>query len=93
MQNTWAAYINNNQMFVVEYLHEKNAKYPDYGASYETFTNDSFLELETLSPMVVLEPEQCVVHTEEWKLVNDVKLISNKEEYIDIIIKEYIEKF
>jgi hypothetical protein len=40
--------------------------YPDMGCSFELFSNHEMLELETLSPIVSLDPGECVRHEEEW---------------------------
>jgi hypothetical protein len=71
--DTWGAYLLNGELFV------KNSRataapaaFPDYGCTFETFTNAGFLELETLGPMVELQPGESVEHTERWTLHRDV---------------------
>ena len=54
IEDGWAAYINDGHMFVKEYEHKTGERYPDYCSSYETYTNDRYMEMETLSPMKVL---------------------------------------
>jgi hypothetical protein len=41
----------------------------DLGCNTETFTNDLFLELETLSPLVRISPGGAAEHTERWSLI------------------------
>jgi hypothetical protein len=53
------------------------------GCSYETFTNQDFLELETLGPLTSLKPGQTVEHVERWSLHKGVKLSSFNEEELD----------
>lgn len=43
----------------------------DFGCNAQTFTNELFLELETLGPLLTLAPGQCVRHVEEWFLFDD----------------------
>ena len=76
-EDGWAAYANNNHLFVKNYNHIKGMMYPDYASSYETYTCDFMLEMESLSPLVLLEPEQTVEHTEVWNLYDNVKLPKN----------------
>ena len=57
--------------------------YPDFGCSFEMFTNADFLELETLSPLVELRPGQSVTHTENWSAHRNVRINSWKDEELD----------
>ena len=47
-EKQWAAYINKGCLFIKKYSHNMHAKYPDFGVSYETYTNKYFLEMESL---------------------------------------------
>jgi len=73
----WIAYARNNHLFVKKFEFHKNAMYPDYGCSIETFTNADMLEVETVAPMVRLEPGQAVEHVEHWFLFDNVPTPSN----------------
>jgi len=92
-EDGWAAYINNNHLFVKKYSHDRNAKYPDGGVSYETFDCDYMLEMESLSPLVLLEPEKEATHIEEWKLIDLVSMPASNEQQIDEIVDRYIKTF
>lgn len=86
----WAAYANHGNLFVKQFQHIDDVLYPDYSASsYETFTNDFMLEMETLSPLVLLEPEETIEHRETWSLFDHVQVPANEDE-IDQIILPYI---
>ncbi|SNX55291.1 hypothetical protein [Thermoanaerobacterium sp. RBIITD] len=89
-ENGWAAYFNHNHLFVKHFKHDENATYPDYNASYETYTTDWMMEMESLGPMVKLEPEASTSHVEEWELFDNVKRPSIDEKEIDELIKFYI---
>ena len=56
-RNTWGAYLLNGELFIKrsEAIAEP-AAYPDFGCTFEMFTNQDFLELETLGPMGTLAP-------------------------------------
>jgi hypothetical protein len=92
-EDGWGAYINNNHLFIKKYIHNGNAKYPDGGVSYETFTCDFMLEMESLSPLTLLEPDKEVTHIEEWDLVDVIDMPANDEEQIDKIVDKYIKIF
>ncbi len=66
--NTWAAYFLQGEAFLKQYQADPTKTYPDFGCSFETFTNADFLEVETLGPMTKLEPGQSVNHVERWSL-------------------------
>lgn len=70
----WGAYCIDNCMFVKIYRLLKDKKYPDYGANFETFTDNYMLELETLSPLQIVDTNQFIEHTEEWYLFDNVDM-------------------
>src|SRR5436853_500557 len=54
--DTWAAYLLRGDAFVKRTKADPSQTYPDFGCSFETFTNNDFLEVETLGPMTKLLP-------------------------------------
>ena len=68
----WAAYFNHGLCFLAKYEHQRGAAYPDFGCSWETFTADWGVELESLSPLTFLKPGRSVSHAEEWFLFDVV---------------------
>jgi len=64
----WACYLNNGSCFVCRHSHSESATYPDFGVSYETYTHDRMLEMETLSPLELVPPGAYVEHRERWEL-------------------------
>jgi hypothetical protein len=87
-EDGWAAYFNRDHLFVKYYSHNCNARYPDFGVSYETYTNDFMLEMETLSPLTLLDPDASVEHKETWELFDDVPAPRNEESSIEGILSE-----
>lgn len=65
----WAAYWIENATFVKYAPVVADAAYPDLGCVFETFTNGRMIELETLSPLVKLEPGRSVTHVEAWTVL------------------------
>lgn len=82
----WAAYFNNNQAFVKRYAHYEGEKYPDNGMSFETYTNDFMLEVESLSPLVTVQSGEMVEHIEVWNLTPDIEAPKNTEESIQAAV-------
>lgn len=89
-EDGWVAYINHGNMFVNRFKHYVDAKYPDFGVSYETYTTDYMLEMESLSPLKKVKPGETAEHIEKWELIPNVALNEINEENIDKIIKQNI---
>jgi hypothetical protein len=89
-EDGWAAYFNHGNLFIKRYMHQMGAKYPDFGVSYETYTTDFMMEMESLSPLTQVEPDATLSHMEEWELIGDVKMPSNDQDEIDEVIKKHI---
>jgi len=66
----WAAYLNQQQLFVKFVSYQPHKVYPDRGANYETFTNSEMVEMESVGPLVVLAPGgDSTEHVERWTLL------------------------
>ena len=65
---TWGAYFLNGDLFIKRYKADPGLRYPDFGCSFETFTNADILELETMGPLARVAPGEWVEHTERWEL-------------------------
>ncbi|KAJ49466.1 hypothetical protein BD780_000299 [Clostridium tetanomorphum] len=89
-QEGWAAYFNHNNLFIKKFNHHKEKKYPDFGVSYETYTNEFMTEMETLSPITNLQPNETLTHVERWELVKDVSFPGFNEEKLDEIVNREI---
>lgn len=83
---TWGAYLLNGELFVKQALADPKAKYPDFNCSFETFTNDEFLEIETLGPLTRLPTGATVDHLERWSLYRGVKLSSYTDAELDNVL-------
>jgi hypothetical protein len=84
--DTWAAYLLNGDVFVKRTKADPSKVYPDFGCSFETFTNDEFLEIETLGPMTLLRPGQTVELVEQWGLFRNAKLTQITDEELDNVL-------
>jgi hypothetical protein len=84
--DTWAAYLLNGEAFLKRTKPDASKNYPDFGCSFETFTNQDFLEIETLGPMTRLSPGQTVELVEHWGLFRNVNPTALTDEELDRIL-------
>lgn len=89
-QHGWAAYQIFGDMFVKYFYPNENGVYPDGGVSFETYTSEFIMEMETLGELKTVQPGETVCHKEAWKYVKDVPLCSDNEEEIDELAAKYI---
>jgi hypothetical protein len=90
-QNTWAAYILNDEVFVKRTGADPSRQYPDFGCSFETFTNNEFLEVETLGPLTKVTPGKTVELVEHWGLFRNVKIDAVTDDELDRAIQPLVE--
>ncbi len=67
----WLGYVLNDALLIKRFPYQANATYPDFGCSGEVFTNGEMLELESLGPIVDLQPGTTVEHVETWDLYRE----------------------
>lgn len=84
---TWGAYFLNGEMFLKRYDAGPVEKHPDMGASYETFTNADFLEIETMGPLEKVAHGGVVEHVEKWNLFKNAKPAEWTEKELDRILE------
>jgi hypothetical protein len=84
----WAAYNLDDNLLIKYFEFDPNAEYPDYGSNNEIYLNGSFLELETLGPIVNILPGGNAEHIEYWFLSKGN--IGNTEETIDKAVLQKI---
>lgn len=65
----WAAYLTGRVLFVKRFDSHPDLPHVDFGCNCESYCRDRFIELETVGPLVRLEPGQSVTHEEEWELI------------------------
>jgi hypothetical protein len=68
----WAAYANAGNLFVKSFHPICDARYPDLGCCFETFTNQDMLEVETVGPLVSMAKGDDFEHIEHWHLYGQV---------------------
>lgn len=85
----WAGYLNDGFLFLKRFAHDPAAAYPDGGVNVELYTNDRFLELETLGPLTTLAPGESVEAAEEWELYRNLKKIRDENDVEQILGPEF----
>jgi len=89
--NTWAAYILNDEVFIKRTIADPTRQYPDFGCSFETFTNNEFLEVETLGPLTNVLPGKTVQLVEHWGLFRNVHVNATTDDELDRSIFPLVE--
>lgn len=90
-RDTWAAYLLNGEVFVKRASADPHGKYPDFNCSFETFTNDQFLEVETLGPLTDVAPGKTVELVEHWGIFRNIKLNAITDDDLDHTILPLVE--
>jgi hypothetical protein len=90
--HTWAAYLLGSDLFIKHYEADPKRIYPDFNASFETFTNAEFLEQETLGPMTKLAPGASVDHVERWTLHKNVHIREWNDAELDRVLLPLVAK-
>lgn len=87
----WAGYHRRGLLFLKHAAYEEGARYPDYGCNTEIYTSGSTIEVETLSPLRRLEPDESAAHVERWALLWEVE-IGSLETEIEQAIGGFVEQ-
>jgi hypothetical protein len=91
-RNTWGAYLLGTDLFVKHYrAGESPSVHPDFGCSFETFTNADFLELETMGPPAKLAPNAVARHVETWTLHKNVRIRAWDDAELDRVLLPLVE--
>ena len=77
---SWAAYWAGGYLFVKEVHFEEGAPYPDFQSSVEVYTNNLFLELESLGPLREVAPGGVNRHVEIWRVIRVGELKPSEED-------------
>jgi hypothetical protein len=64
----WLAYYLDGILFRKNFDLHPGASYPDGGCNAESYCSHQFLELESLSPLTMVQPGDSILHTETWEL-------------------------
>ena len=81
--NGWIAYVNKGTAFVklTEFYDQNEVSYPDNGCNMESYSCDKFCEIETLSPLFQLAPEESCEHVEIWQAIAGLPEIKDGKDF------------
>lgn len=82
----WAAYYLEGTLLIKRFAYKAGAVYPDYGCNNEIYMNGDFLEVETLSPLFTLAPNETAIHTEHWSIHSIESAEQVNEQFIDNLV-------
>ena len=82
----WVGYFINDTIFIKQISHISSKQYPDRGSNVEVFTNSELLEVETLGPLIEVQPQEALIHEEEWFLRKTEKNESAESTLLDLYI-------
>ena len=82
----WVAYANQGTLFVKRFGRADWLTYPDLGTSYQTFSNEDMLEMETVAPLCTLFPGQSAELEETWELFTDVPDVKTEADVDRLIV-------
>lgn len=89
----YVVYVVNGSAFIKHHTHDPRLTYPDYNTSFATFTNDHFLEVETLGELKEVAPGADAIHTEEWELKAAPEMPDGRNELeLAAFIAKYVEE-
>lgn len=88
----WAAYLHADSLFIKSFAYEEGATYADFGCNFETFTNETMLEIESLGPLVDLSPGESTSHSETWHLFPLEEAQLDSEEALEEWLEPFLHK-
>ncbi|WP_256761218.1 hypothetical protein [Cohnella sp. WQ 127256] len=88
----WAAYSNHGDTFIKSYEPVVGGSYPDFGVSFELYTNSLMVELETLGQYQEVESGATVEHVETWQVVKGLDLRKKVLEEAVTLLQPYVNK-
>lgn len=88
-EHGFAMYFNHGDLFIKRFEPKEGGNYPDGGMSFETFTNNLFLEMETLGETASIAPGETVTHCESWSLHKE-ECPEFDEALLDELVKKYV---
>jgi hypothetical protein len=89
---TWGAYFLNDVVFLKQYNPDPAKIHPDFGSSYETFTNEKFLEIETMGPLTKVPAGGYLEHIERWTLNKAARPKAWTDEELDRVLLPLLAK-
>jgi hypothetical protein len=84
--DTWGAYLLGSELFLKRCTAEPGKPYADFGCSFEIFSRNDILELETLGPVQKVEPGASAEHVETWSLHRGIEIHEFTDTELDRVL-------
>jgi hypothetical protein len=84
----WLAYLIGDVLFIKRFAHDPVQPHVDFGCDTEVYVCDRFIELETLGPLVVIQPGQTITHTEAWEVHTNCARYQHTLEGVRAMVKD-----
>ncbi|HLF25007.1 MAG TPA: hypothetical protein VJG32_01625 [Anaerolineae bacterium] len=75
----WIGYLRNGVFFRKWFDPRAEQPHPDFNCNAEVYCNDAFVELETVAPLLRLEPGQSTTHSETWEFYTGLDIPATLE--------------
>lgn len=73
----WVAYHIDNYLFMKHFLYKSDKTYPDGNVNFEIYMDNEIVELETLGPLVKVQPGKSIIHDEKWNIYKENNIPDN----------------
>jgi hypothetical protein len=70
----WLGYLRSGLFFLKRFDPQLERPHPDRNTNAQLYCNHRYIELETLAPLMTLEPGQSSVHLETWEIYQAANL-------------------
>jgi hypothetical protein len=74
----WMAYWVDDILFRKSFEIFTDGRYPDNNSNSEIYCNDQFVELESLSPLNILNPGESIHHVETWDIFDGMNSLPDE---------------
>lgn len=90
----WSAYWLEGTVFVKYAEVLPSVKYPDFGCCFETFTDGTMIEFETLGALTSLAPGKTATHVEYWTVLDGLPKPDTDETFTKLAaaVKRWLSK-
>jgi hypothetical protein len=65
----WLGYLRAGTLLRKRFDPQVDRLFPDFGCNVESYCNNKFIELETIGPLVRLQPGETTAHREKWEII------------------------
>lgn len=89
-ESGWAAYVLENNIFIKRFVQSEDARYPNFGCSFESYSDENHISLDTNSAFYLTQPNEIIKHVENWSIFKGKSTLKNckSDNYIDEFLKE-----